>query len=107
MKKKEVESKFKNLSADQKKLVNDMVVKLQRERGRARNAEMALAEAKRENLKITQEREEEKLFLASKLRSAMEAEKKRPYSKPNKKLRKKKNAWKNPSERNLLKRSTP
>jgi hypothetical protein len=75
--KKEVESKFKNLSNDLKKYGMDMVTKLQRERQRARSAEMALAEAKRENLKLQQEREEDKLFLASKLRADMEAEKKR------------------------------
>jgi len=76
MKKKEVESKFKNLGAEQKKFANDMVTKLQRERARARNAEMTLAESRRELLKLNQEREEEKLFLSSKLRSEMEAEKK-------------------------------
>jgi uncharacterized coiled-coil protein SlyX len=74
--KKEVEAKFRNLSGDIKKYALDIVAKLQRERGRARSSEMALAEAKRENLKIQQEREEDKLFLASKLRSDMEAEKK-------------------------------
>jgi len=76
MKKKEVESKFKNLNAEQKKFANEMVVKLQRERTRARNAEMELAESRREFLKMQQEREEEKLFSSSKLRAEMEAEKK-------------------------------
>jgi len=54
-----------------------MVTKLQRERTRARNAEMSLAESKRELLKLNQEREEEKLFFSAKLRADLEAEKKR------------------------------
>jgi len=81
--KKEVESKFKNLSADQKKFANDMVTKLQRERTHAQNAEMSLTELKRELLKLHQEREEEKLFFSAKLRADLEAEKKKLSMRPN------------------------
>jgi len=88
--KKEIETKFKNLTADQKKVANDMVVKLQKERARARNAESALAESKRELLKIQQEREEEKLFLTSKIRSEIEAEKKEAIYEAKKEVREEK-----------------